>query len=271
MPELPEVETSRRGLTPHVVGRSVTNAIVRQRKLRHTVSGGVTASLPGCTIDDLRRRAKYLLFDTAKGSLIVHLGMSGSLKMVDAEEPPMAHDHVDIVLDNGRCMRFRDPRRFGCFLWTARDPARHKLLAHLGPEPLSDQFDGAVLHERSRKRRGAVKNFIMDGKIVVGVGNIYASEALFRAGIDPRRQAGRISRARYDVLAVKIVEVLSEAIVQGGTSLRDFTAEDGQPGYFKQELNVYGRADEPCVTCKKPLSQKVIGQRSSFFCTRCQR
>ena len=270
MPELPEVETSRLGLTPHVVGRTVESAVVRQRKLRHTVSPGVTRTLPGCAVYDLRRRAKYLLFDTPKGSLIVHLGMSGSLKIVDADEPPMAHDHVDIVFDNGRCMRFRDPRRFGCFLWTARDPLQHKLLAHLGPEPLSDQFDGALLYARSRKRRGAVKNFIMDGKIVVGVGNIYASEALFRAGIDPRRQAGRISSARYDLLAEKIVDVLREAIVQGGTSLRDFTAENGQPGYFQQKLNVYGRADEPCVTCKAPLRQKVIGQRSSFFCINCQ-
>ena len=271
MPELPEVETSRLGLTPHMVGRTVNKAIVRQRKLRHTVSSGVTATLPGCKIDSLRRRAKYLLFDTSKGSLIVHLGMSGSLKMVDANEPPMAHDHVDVVLDNGKCMRFRDPRRFGCFLWSARDPLKHKLLAHLGPEPLSGDFDGALLYARSRKRRGAVKNFVMDGRIVVGVGNIYASESLFRAGIDPRRQAGRISRARYDLLAHKIVDVLREAIVQGGTSLRDFTAQDGQPGYFQQKLNVYGREGEPCVTCKAPLKQKVIGQRSSFFCTSCQK
>lgn len=270
MPELPEVETSRLGLTPHVVGRTVINAVVRQKKLRQPVSAGVTGTLPGLSVDALRRRAKYLLFDTARGSLIVHLGMSGSLRMVAADEPPMAHDHVDIVLDDGRCMRFRDPRRFGCFLWTARDPLKHKLIAHLGPEPLSTAFDGARLFERSRKRRAAVKNFIMDGRIVVGVGNIYASEALFRAGIHPKRQAGRISRQRYDKLAEKIVDVLSEAIVQGGTSLRDFTGGDGEPGYFKQKLNVYGRAQEPCVTCKAPLSQAVIGQRSSFFCTTCQ-
>jgi formamidopyrimidine-DNA glycosylase len=178
---------------------------------------------------------------------------------------------VDIVFDDGKAMRFRDPRRFGCVLWTASDPARHKLISHLGPEPLSDQFSGELLYTRARKRRGAIKNFIMDGKIVVGVGNIYASEALFRAGIDPRRAAGRVSRARYDSLAKHIVDVLSEAIVQGGTSLRDFTRQDGQPGYFQQKLNVYGRADEPCVTCKAPLKQVVIGQRSSFYCAHCQR
>lgn len=271
MPELPEVETSRLGLTPHVVGRTVTATVVRQKKLRQTVSKGVTATLPGLAIDDLRRRAKYLLFDTDAGTMLIHLGMSGTLRIVDADEPAMAHDHVDVVFDNGRAMRFRDPRRFGCVLWTTSDPARHKLIRHLGPEPLSDDFSGALLYERSRKRRGAVKNFIMDGKIVVGVGNIYASEALFRAGIDPRRAAGRISRARYDTLARHIVDVLRDAIQQGGTSLRDFTHQDGQPGYFKQKLNVYGRANEPCVTCGAPLKQVVIGQRSSFFCTRCQR
>jgi formamidopyrimidine-DNA glycosylase len=271
MPELPEVETSRLGLTPHVVGRVVKTAIVRQKKLRQRVSPGVTRTLPGLAIDNLRRRAKYLLFDTQAGTLIIHLGMSGTLRIIDADEPPTAHDHVDIVFDDGKAMRFRDPRRFGCVLWTASDPARHKLISHLGPEPLSDQFSGELLYTRSRKRRGAIKNFIMDGKIVVGVGNIYASEALFRAGIDPRRAAGRVSRQRYDSLAAHIVDVLSEAIVQGGTSLRDFTRQDGQPGYFQQKLNVYGRADEPCVTCKAPLKQVVIGQRSSFYCAHCQR
>jgi formamidopyrimidine-DNA glycosylase len=271
MPELPEVETSRLGLTPHVVGRTVEKAIVRQKRLRQTVSAGVTGTLPGLRIDALRRRAKYLLFDTAKGTLIVHLGMSGSLRIVQRDEPPMAHDHVDIVLDSGRAMRFRDPRRFGCFLWTRGDALQHKLLSHLGPEPLSGDFSGERLYALSRKRRTAVKNFIMDGRIVVGVGNIYASEALFRAGIDPRRQAGRISRARYDKLAAAIVDVLGAAIVQGGTSLRDFTGQDGQPGYFQQKLNVYGRADGPCVVCKAPLRQQVIGQRSSFFCTNCQK
>lgn len=271
MPELPEVETSRLGLTPHVVGRVVSEAIIRDKRLRWPVSAGVRKTLPGLRIDALRRRAKYLLFDTSKGTLISHLGMSGSLRIIDRDEPPMAHDHVDLVFDNGRALRYRDPRRFGMMLWTARDPMTHKLLNHLGPEPLGDAFDGAHLYGLSRGRRGAIKNFIMDGKIVVGVGNIYASEALFRAGIHPRRQAGRVSAARYDTLAARIVDVLSEAIERGGTSLRDFTRQDGQPGYFQQKLNVYGRADEPCVNCAAPLRQEVIGQRSSFFCAQCQR
>ena len=271
MPELPEVETARRGLAPHVVGRVVQDAIVRDPRLRWPVSRAVTRTLPGLPIESLERRAKYLLFGTRRGTLIAHLGMSGSFRIIDRDEPPMAHDHVDLVLDDGRALRYRDPRRFGLMLWTASDPARHRLIAHLGPEPLSDAFDGDRLYRTSRGRRGAVKNFIMDGKIVVGVGNIYASEALYRAGIHPRRPAGRVGRARYDALAARIVEVLDEAIEQGGTSLRDFTRQDGQPGYFQQKLNVYGRAGEPCPGCRAPLRQEVIGQRSSFFCARCQR
>lgn len=271
MPELPEVETSRLGLTPHVVGRVVTDAIVRDKRLRWPVSDEVTGTLPGLRIDTLSRRAKYLLFATRRGTLISHLGMSGSLRIIDADEPPMAHDHVDLVLDDGRALRYRDPRRFGLMLWTADDPMQHRLLSHLGPEPFDEVFDGAMLHRLARGRRGAVKNFIMDGKVVVGVGNIYASEALYRAGIHPRRPAGRVSAKRYDTLAARIVDVLSEAIEKGGTSLRDFTRQDGQPGYFQQKLHVYGRAAEPCHTCKTPLKQEVIGQRSSFFCPRCQR
>lgn len=271
MPELPEVETSRRGLAPHMVGHRVQGAAVRQRKLRHTVSSGITTTLPGQRIQSVRRRAKYLIFDTDAGSLIVHLGMSGSLRMIAADEPPTAHDHVDIVLDNGRAMRFRDPRRFGCFLWTRSDPLKHKLLRDLGPEPLSADFTAADLHARSRGRRAAVKNFIMDGHIVVGVGNIYASEALFRAGINPKRQAGRIALARYERLVDEIRAVLDEAIVQGGTTLRNFSGGDGEPGYFAQKLNVYGRAQKPCRRCAAPLHQAVIGQRSSFYCVNCQR
>ncbi len=235
------------------------------------MSEAVTATLPGLRIDSLKRRAKYLLFGTKRGTLIGHLGMSGSMRIIEANEPPRAHDHVDLVFEDGRALRYHDPRRFGFMLWTAKDPLQHKLLSHLGPEPLGDQFSGKLLYDLSRGRRGAVKNFIMDGKIVVGVGNIYASEALFRAGIHPRRPAGRVGAARYDQLAARIVDVLAEAIEQGGTTLRDFLRQDGQPGYFKQKLNVYGRADQPCRTCETPLRQEVIGQRSSFFCPRCQR
>ncbi|MEM6640167.1 MAG: bifunctional DNA-formamidopyrimidine glycosylase/DNA-(apurinic or apyrimidinic site) lyase [Pseudomonadota bacterium] len=271
MPELPEVETSRLGLTPHVVDRVVVRTIVRDPRLRWPVSAEVSDTLPGLRVEGLARRAKYLLFETCRGTLLAHLGMSGSLRVVDADEPPMAHDHVDIVLDSGRALRYRDPRRFGLMLWTKDDPAAHRLLSHLGPEPLGSDFDGALLYRRSRGRRGAVKNFIMDGKIVVGVGNIYASEALHRAGIHPRRPAGRVSAARYDRLVGDIKDVLSEAIEQGGTSLRDFTRQDGQPGYFQQKLSAYGRAGEPCHKCTSTIRQEVIGQRSSFFCPRCQR
>jgi formamidopyrimidine-DNA glycosylase len=270
MPELPEVETTLRGIAPHVVDRKVKNVIVRQRKLRHTVSRGVTAALPGQRIQDLRRRAKYLLFDTAAGSLILHLGMSGSLKMVPRDLPPGAHDHVDIEFTAGRTLRFRDPRRFGCVLWTSGDPLSHSLLDHLGPEPLGEGFDAAHLVAAARGRKVAIKNLIMNGQIVVGVGNIYASEALYRAGIHPKRAAGRISAARLERLVACIRDVLHEAIVQGGTSLRDFTGGDGEPGYFGQRLEVYGRAGEPCRRCDAPLHQAVIGQRSSFYCLRCQ-
>ncbi len=271
MPELPEVETTRLGVRPHVVGRTVESVAVRQRALRHRVNQALCSDLPGLQIDDVRRRGKYLLFDTKSGSMLLHLGMSGSLRICEADEPPGAHDHVDVVLAGNKLMRLNDPRRFGTVLWTRRNPLKHKLLRELGPEPLSAQFDGRYLFDQSRQRRVAVKPFIMNGNIVVGVGNIYASESLFRAGIHPRRPAGRISLARYESLAQHIKDVLAEAIEQGGTSLRDFTGHDGQPGYFQQKLDAYGREGEPCVVCKTPLRQEVIGQRSSYFCVRCQR
>jgi formamidopyrimidine-DNA glycosylase len=271
MPELPEVETTRRGIEPHLRGRRVRAVVVRERRLRWPVPPELERELPGQTIDSVRRRAKYLLLDTPAGSLILHLGMSGSLRVLPARTAAQRHDHLDIVLDDGQCLRLRDPRRFGAALWTRDDPGRHPLLAGLGPEPLGKEFDGGHLFRLSRGRRVAVKEFIMQARVVVGVGNIYASESLFRAGIHPRRAAGRIGQERYEKLAVTIREVLSEAIQQGGTTLRDFTDGEGRPGYFQQELRVYGRAGRPCLNCGTAIRQLRLGQRSTFYCPRCQR
>ena len=271
MPELPEVETSRLGLTPHVVGRTVEKAIVRQRRLRSTVSAGVTGTLPGLRIDALRRRAKYLLFDTAAGTMVLHLGMSGSLRVLEGPVPPEAHDHLDIDFAGGRRLRFNDPRRFGSVHWVRGDALSHPLLRDLGPEPLGPEFSGERLYAGSRGRRVSIKPHIMNARVVVGVGNIYASEALYRAGIHPRRPAGRISRHRMDALARAIRAVLADAIDQGGTTLKDFTWGDGRPGYFQQKLAVYGRAGEPCPGCGQPLRSEVLGQRATYFCPACQR
>lgn len=271
MPELPEVETTRRGLAPHLEGRRVRSAKVRQRQLRWPVTRDFEKRIAGARILRLERRAKYLLVHTDRGCAIWHLGMSGSLRLVEADCPAEKHDHVDWTLDSGLVLRYRDPRRFGALLWTDGDPVGHDLLSHLGPEPLSDDFDGDYLFERSRGRRQSVKTFVMDGRIVVGVGNIYASESLFLAGIRPHTAAGRISRARYRRLADAIKQVLARAIEQGGTTLRDFTGGDGQPGYFAQQLNVYGRTGEPCPKCGGPVREAVLGQRSTFFCGCCQR
>ncbi len=271
MPELPEVETTRRGIAPHLEGHAVTGVTVRQRRLRWPVPKGLGRSLTGQTLSTVSRRGKYLLLRFERGSVILHLGMSGSLRIVAADTPPGKHDHLDIAFDTGRSLRLTDPRRFGAVLYTRDDPARHPLLADLGPEPLAAGFDGPHLHARSRGRRLAVKAFIMDSKVVVGVGNIYASEALFLAGIHPRRPAGRISAARYDTLARTIREVLAAAIRAGGTTLRDFTDSDGRPGYFARQLHVYGREGEPCPACGTPIRLEVIGQRASYFCPKCQR
>lgn len=270
MPELPEVETVRRGIEPHVVGRRIARAVVRQRQLRRPVTPGLSRRVAGRTVERVERRGKYLLLRLDRGALICHLGMSGSLRIVGGEtcEP---HDHVDLVLDDGRRLRLRDPRRFGLLLWTAADPHRHPLLASLGPEPLDDGFDGDRLHAQSRGRAVAVKNFIMNARVVVGVGNIYASEALFAAGIHPARPAGRVSRTRYRALADAVRQVLRRSLRAGGTTLRDFVREDGRPGYYTRALDVYGRAGEPCRRCGKPVRMRVIGQRSSFFCGGCQR
>ena len=271
MPELPEVETTRRGIEPWLVGRRIRALAVREWRLRWRVPRSLPARLAGARIRSVGRRAKYLLVETDAGTLILHLGMSGSLRILDAVTPPLAHDHVDLVLDSGRCLRFNDPRRFGCLLFTTADPARHKLLAALAVEPLSDAFTGEALWRKARGRRAAIKTFIMDSRVVAGVGNIYASEALFRAGIRPSLAAGRVSRARMGALAAAIREVLTEAIGAGGTTLRDYVDASGMPGYFRQKLFVYERTGKPCRRCRTPIRQLTQGQRSTYWCPRCQR
>lgn len=271
MPELPEVETTRRGIEPHLLQQSITRVIVRNRKLRWPVPSHLATELYQQTIRAVLRRGKYLLLRFDHGTLILHLGMSGSLRILPVASTPQKHDHVEWQLSNGQCLRLRDPRRFGAVLWTRRDPLRHRLLVALGPEPLLADFDGEYLFKRSRGRRQAIKSFIMDGKIVVGVGNIYASEALFRAGIHPLRAAGRISLKRHQKLSTAIKGILLAAIEQGGTTLRDFTDSDGSPGYFQQQLNVYGRAGQACPHCSQTIRQQSIGQRASYYCPHCQK
>ncbi|WP_202845405.1 bifunctional DNA-formamidopyrimidine glycosylase/DNA-(apurinic or apyrimidinic site) lyase [Luteimonas saliphila] len=275
MPELPEVETTRTGLAPHVQGRHVRAVVLRRPDLRWPIPAEVADLLPGQRILAVRRRAKYLLLDTAAGSALLHLGMSGSLRVLPASTPVRDHDHVDFVLDGSRpgskrVLRFNDPRRFGCLLWQPPGET-HALLQGLGPEPLSDDFDGDHLFARSRGRSAPVKAFLMDQRIVVGVGNIYAAEALHAAGISPLRAAGRVSRERYRLLAGEVRRILDHAIRRGGTTLRDFLAPDGAPGYFEQELSAYGRGGEPCPRCGRPLRQAAIGQRATVWCGRCQR
>ena len=275
MPELPEVETTRRGLLPHVVGQRVAHVRLRRPDLRWPIPREVEELLPEQRIDAIRRRAKYLLLDTAAGSILLHLGMSGSLRERPEDTPVRAHDHVDIALESGRVLRFNDPRRFGCLLWQAPGEV-HPLLAGLGPEPLSDAFDGAAfngdyLFDLSRGRKAPVKTFLMDQSVVVGVGNIYAAEALFTAGISPLRAAGKVSRDRYAALAEAVKAILGHAIARGGTTLRDFISPDGAPGYFEQELLAYGRGGQPCPRCGRALKQASIGQRATVWCGFCQR
>ncbi|MDN3516834.1 bifunctional DNA-formamidopyrimidine glycosylase/DNA-(apurinic or apyrimidinic site) lyase [Aquisalimonas lutea] len=271
MPELPEVETTRRGIAPLIAGAEVVDAVVRDHRLRWPVPGDLAAQVRGRSVRGVDRRAKYLLVRLDDRTLIIHLGMSGSLQLVPAGRESGRHDHVDVVFSGGRVLRYTDPRRFGSFHVTAGDAADHPLLARLGPEPLEPAFTGDWLHRRSRGRRQAVKAFIMDAATVVGVGNIYAAEALFRAGIHPARAAGRIGSARYRRLAEAVRQVLSDAITAGGTTLRDFVDGDGRPGYFRQSLYVYGRAGAPCPACGRPLRLIRVGQRSTCYCSRCQR
>ena len=270
MPELPEVETTLRGIKPHLLNQRIARVSVREPRLRWPVPSTVKQA-EGQKFVNLERRGKYLLLELEQGGLIIHLGMSGSLRILKTLKTPEKHDHVDVELENGVCLRFNDPRRFGAFLWVDGAMESHELLRNLGPEPLSDVFTADYLYRCSRGRQVAIKNFIMNGHIVVGVGNIYASEALFMAGIHPQRAAGRVSRQRYEGLVAAIRDVLTRAIQQGGTTLRDFVNSEGAPGYFAQELLVYDRAGSDCFQCGAPVRQKVIGQRSSYYCPTCQR
>lgn len=270
MPELPEVETTCKGIAPHIVGLTVKQVIVRQPKLRWPVPETLNQSLTGLCIHAVTRRAKYLLLSTGAGTVLVHLGMSGSLRIMSAEQAIGKHDHIDFVFESGIVLRYNDPRRFGSVLWTTNPVVEHKLLKDLGPEPLLSEFNGELLYRLSKNRKTAVKSFIMDSHIVVGVGNIYANEALFMAGIQPSCQAGNVSLARYQKLAECIQVVLRHAIEQGGTTLRDFVNEAGNPGYFQQQLKVYGRAGLPCVSCHQPLTEIRIANRSTVFCSICQ-
>ncbi len=270
MPELPEVETTRRGITPEILHRPVRSVVVRDNRLRWPVPDGLSGILAGTRFDCIERRAKYLLLHNGAGMLIIHLGMSGSLRIVPAGQPAARHDHVDIVFDNNKAMRFTDPRKFGCILWHPGAATEHPLLRRLGPEPLTAAFDGKYLKDASQARQVAVKNFIMNASVVVGVGNIYANEALFNAGIRPARAAGKVSLPRFQRLADEIKLVLQKAIDAGGTTLRDFTGGDGRPGYFSQSLNVYGRGGLPCIACGTTLSEIRLAQRSTVYCRRCQ-
>ncbi len=270
MPELPEVETTRRGIAPHVVNKTIRDVVIRQYRLRWPVSTSLGSKLGGRQIIRVSRRAKYLIFHFQHGHVLLHLGMSGSLRISDSSVPATGHEHVDFIFDDNTCLRFRDPRRFGSIHWTGRDPAEHRLLRHLGPEPLGDVFTAGYLHDRSRQRVQPIKTFIMDSRVVVGVGNIYANEALFESGIHPKRKAGNISLTRYASLTVSIKQVLNKALTKGGTTLRDFVGGDGAPGYFKHELNVYDRAGQPCRLCLTNIKQIRLGQRSTYYCHQCQ-
>ena len=270
MPELPEVETTRRGIEPHLLRRRVLEARLRRPDLRWPIPPEISRELPGQRIEAVRRRAKYLLLDVQTGAVILHLGMSGSLRVLAQDAAVKLHDHADLLLDSGRLLRLTDPRRFGALLWQAHGTT-HELLRNLGPEPLGDDFDGDYLFAKSRGRKSPVKHFLMDQAIVVGVGNIYAAEALFKAGIHPAREAGRVSRERYARLAQAIKDILAYSIERGGTTLRDFINPDGEPGYFEQELFVYGRAGEACRNCGSVLKDAEWGQRATVYCPRCQR
>jgi len=271
MPELPEVETTCRGIQNHILGETISSVIVRNRQLRWPVSACLKTKLQGEMIQKVHRRGKYILLQVERGTTLIHLGMSGSLSIVGASLPAGKHDHIDFVLTTGKCLRLRDPRRFGSVLWAGKTPMQHKLLKYLGPEPLSKDFAGAYLYAKSRQRRQAIKTFIMDSRLVVGVGNIYASESLYRCGIHPGRAAGKIAMRRYENLTTSIKQVLNEAIASGGTTLRDFVSGDGKPGYFARQLLVYGRAGTPCHVCNNPIRHISLGQRSTYYCPSCQR
>lgn len=271
MPELPEVETTRRGVAPHVSGARLAAAIVREHRMRQPIPPDLDALLRGQRLREVKRRAKYLLFDFERGTLIVHLGMSGSLRVLKPATPPQLHDHVDLVFDNGVCLRLRDPRRFGAVLWATGPAEQHPLLAHLGIEPLSDEFDGAWLYRALRERTAPVKSLLMNNRLIVGVGNIYAAESLFRSGVRPGTPGKRLGPARADRLARAVRETLEDAIALGGSSLRDYLHSDGGAGCFQLTTMVYGRAGEPCRLCGTPIRVQRQAQRSTYYCPDCQK
>lgn len=271
MPELPEVETTLRGISPHICGYPVTGMNIRNPSLRWPVDSKLASLLLNQQLLSIDRRGKYLLLNFGVGTVLWHLGMSGSLRIVKAGEPIKLHDHIDVMFGNGNILRYHDPRRFGAVIWAADTPEQHKLLNHLGPEPLGESFDGDYLYRKSRNTKQAVKTWIMNSQLVVGVGNIYANEALFNARIHPLKAAHKLSRPKCHLLAQEIKRVLAYAIERGGTTLRDFVGGDGQPGYFAQELHVYGRGGQACINCDQPLREKRVGQRSTVYCTRCQK
>jgi formamidopyrimidine-DNA glycosylase len=270
MPELPEVETTLRGITPHILNKKVTQLLVRQSQLRWPVTPGLSELITDKKIRSAFRRGKYLLLSVADGHLLIHLGMSGSLRIVPAYEPPLFHDHIDLQFGK-ISLRYSDPRRFGCWLWIEGNPEEHKLLKDLGPEPLTENFYADYLWQKSRGRSKTLKEFIMDNHVVVGVGNIYANESLFMAGIKPIRKAGTLTKKEAELWVEKIRFVLQRSIDQGGTTLRDFVGGDGKPGYFQQQLLVYGRGDQACINCTKPLKEVRLGGRSTVYCLNCQK
>jgi formamidopyrimidine-DNA glycosylase len=271
MPELPEVETTRRGIEPLVAGKKISGVTLRNAGLRWPVPDDLPDLLPGQKILAVDRRAKYLLFRMNRGTLVIHLGMTGHLRVISSGAVPRKHDHVEIHFEDQTSLCYNDSRRFGAIFWTGSDPVQHERLRDLGPEPLNGEFTPAYLYERSRGRSVAVKPFLMDAQVVVGVGNIYANEALFRAGIAPQKPAGKVSRQSCERLVPAIRDILRAAIAAGGTTIRDFADSEGRPGYFKQELCVYGRAGMPCVNCHEPIRQMRLGQRSTYFCPKCQK
>ena len=271
MPELPEVETTCRGIRPHIVGKIVTHVIVRQKQLRWLIPDELSEVMTGLVIEEVNRRAKYIVLKTNSiNTVLLHLGMSGNLRITNTRQAAGKHDHVDFVLTDKTVLRFNDTRRFGSVLYTSEPIDQHKLIKRLGPEPLSDELSGDYLYHLSRHKKTTIKSFMMDAHNVVGVGNIYASESLFRAKIHPTRQAGKISLKRYKVLSGCIKYILQQAIEQGGTTLRDFVNEQGVSGYFQQSLSVYGRADQDCIVCQSPIKQIKIAQRASYYCSQCQ-
>ncbi|MDG4812583.1 bifunctional DNA-formamidopyrimidine glycosylase/DNA-(apurinic or apyrimidinic site) lyase [Hydrogenovibrio sp. 3SP14C1] len=271
MPELPEVETTRKGIQPKVEGQTIQKIIIRNGKLRWPVEQNLVKKLPGLVILSVRRRAKYLLLETTQGHLIIHLGMSGNLRVLPQQEPAIKHDHIDLILGNGFLLRYHDPRRFGSWLWTDKPLQEHPLLKALGPEPLTDDFNADYLFQKLQGRKTAIKTFIMNNHIVVGVGNIYANESLFLSGIHPTRPAHSLTIKETTQLTGHIKTVLSAAIEQGGTTLKDFLTPDGKPGYFEQKLNVYGKEGLPCPLCDSAIEKIVLNQRAAYFCSNCQK